>query len=120
MKRCICYLADDFSKVETLPHSSVISSPEGLLNGEQIRNWVGNLKKQDESSIETIAFATTSLYLIRELDLQKVDVLYYYYKSDGTVVSCTSIDDLPIPLEILDRELEQSDRFMRSNTPNLT
>lgn len=101
----ICYLADDFSKV-VLP-SDVIKSPEALMNADQIQMWVYNLRRNP------LKFATTSLYLLRELDLEKIPTTFIYHKEDGDVVSTTSIYDLP-KIEILQRELAQSDKYMKS------
>ena len=99
-----CYLADDFSKI-SLP-DIVIKSPEGLMNASQIFNWIDELKKKPK------AFATTSLFLIRELFLRKANVVYIYIKEDGTYVRSEDIDSLG-QLEILQRELAQSDRYLK-------
>lgn len=103
-----CYLADDFSKVNLPDH--VIKAPETLLNGNQIKEWVNGIRGTDTM------FATTSLYLIRELELQKIDVIYHYYKDDGEMITVEEdVTNLPCEIEILMRELEQSDRYMNDN-----
>lgn len=103
-----CYLADDFSKVN-LP-DNVIKAPETLLNGNQIKEWVNSIRGTDTM------FATTSLYLIRELELQRVDTVYHYYKEDGEMIMVVGeVTDLPCKIEILMRELEQSDRYINDN-----
>jgi hypothetical protein len=102
MTKSICYLSHDFSKTELPPE--VIKCPEFLLNGEQIRSWVSNLK------LEPKVFATTSLYLLRELYIQEVPVTFVNYSVNGVFESddSSSISNI----EILDRDLEQGERYM--------
>ena len=92
------YLSSDFSKV-TLPEQC-ICFPETGLNGEQIREYVCKMQTQ------SLVIATCSLYLLRELELQKIPATYI---NDGVVAN--NCDDVG-SIEILDRELEQADRYM--------
>lgn len=101
MTKSTCYLSDDFSKHD-LP-SDVIICPESLKNGSQIQTWVADLKKHPKN------FATGSLFLLRELELQKSHVLFvnlseHYYEHES--VDCLG------NIEILNRELDQSDRYL--------
>lgn len=102
MKQSICYISNDFSKVDTKDLG--ILSPEGLLNEKQISEWINDLKENPK------IFATTSLYLLRELDLSDVYILYRNI-IDGEIIESYNIDDVG-DLEILDRELHQSDRYL--------
>lgn len=91
------YLSDDFSS-ENLS-DSVVRFPETGLNGQQIREYVKNLSDKE------ISIATCSLYLLRELYLQKIPCLFINGNRQSNDVD--SIGNI----EILDRELEQSDRY---------
>lgn len=97
-----CYLSDDFTK--NPPPSGTILSPEGLLNAGQIAKWCEARKKCP------LTFASTSLYLIRELYLRQVPVTWHCTANDRSYET-QDINDLG-PLECLDRELEQADRYM--------
>lgn len=74
--------------------------PESWKNGKQIQEFVASMKTDPKTII------TGSLYLLRELDMQKVPAIYI---NDG--VESDNIDGLG-NIEILDRELEQSSRYM--------
>jgi len=96
-----CYLSNDFSKEVLFTDSGLIVAPEALLNGVQIRDWVAQLKVKPQ------AFATCSLYLLRELHLQEIHVEYIKLQGGRSF----DINDLD-GIEILERELEQSDRYI--------
>lgn len=102
MNKSTCHLSHDFSKIE-LP-SQVIKCPEFLMNGAQIQDWVSNLRLRPK------IFATTSLYLLRELYLQDVPVTYVNHSNSG-VFESHDISEIS-SIEILDRDLEQSERYM--------
>ena len=99
--RSVCYLSNDFS-VQPLPEGTVIA-PEGLWNGPQIIDWVSTLKDHPD------VFATCSLFLLRELHLQGIPCDFINLGVQDEPVQ--SIEDLG-DVEILDRDLEQSERYM--------
>ncbi len=107
LTRSTCYLADDFSAIH-LP-DFVIKSPEGLMNESQIIKWVKRLKKRPK------IFATTSLFLLRELELQGANVLYVNLRKEGKEKSSSKDVDMIGNIEILDRELRQSDRYLKKD-----
>lgn len=96
--RSTCILSNDFSKI-TL-RADTIRFPETGLNGEQIKQFVTDLKDNPKT------FATCSLFLIRELEIQKIPCLFV---NDGELG--LNVDDVG-SIEILDRSLEQSDRYL--------
>jgi len=114
----VCYLSNDFSQFSF--DSGIILCPEGLKNGEQIKAWVADLKNEPKS------FATCSLFLIRELELQgnvkvvnlNTDTDLYLLNntpvSNNQFAGKTSFDEVG-DIEILQRELEQADRYMNFN-----
>lgn len=91
------YLSNDFSKI-TLPNGCE-RFPETGLNGKQIRDYVKNMKDK--------TIATCSLYLLREIELQKIEAKFI---NEG--IESDSVNDVGA-IEILDRELEQADRYIR-------
>jgi hypothetical protein len=98
----ICFLSDDFSE-ETLPND-VIISPEGLKNARQINEWVKDLKSSPK------VFATTSLFLLRELYIEGADVRYVNLK-DGVQIASDNVEDIG-DIEILDRDSIQSEKYI--------
>lgn len=102
--KSICYLSDDYDKHKASIPVNAIICPEYLKNGQQIKEWVSKLNTRPG------VFVTCSLYLIRELELQKIDVEWVNITDKG-VVSSNSPDNIG-NIEILDRELEQSDRYI--------
>lgn len=106
MDKSICYLSDDFSKVSKDKYKpGTIIAPEALLNGKQIQAWVAKLKDEPKK------FCTTSIYLLREVYLQRIPCIFVMF-IDGQHFKGTDEFDELMPLEILDRELEQADRYM--------
>lgn len=104
MIKSICYLSDDFRKHSfSLPPDTIIC-PESTKNEEQILNWILELKTNPK------IFFTCSLFLIRELEIQKIDVEWVNITEKG-VVSSSDVNDIG-NIEILDRELRQADRYM--------
>lgn len=103
-----CYLSDDFSKVDQHFFENILLCPERLKNASQIQQWVFSLRKIPRM------FATTSLYLLREIYLQQVPCSFINILDGIPQDEVNSIDDIPGKLEILDRELEQSDRYINS------
>jgi len=103
MNRSICYISNDFSKhLAAVPDGAIIA-PEALLTGQQIQEWVSDLAHEPK------LFATCSLYLLRELYLQSIPVVIHNLGVSKLPV--TSIEELT-EIEILDRDLEQSERYM--------
>lgn len=106
MEISICYLSNDFSKFHLLDTTnSIVVAPEALLNGTQIQEWVANRRETP------IKFATNSLYLLREIYLQKVPCQFINIIDGIEQPPVDCIDDIS-ELEILNRELDQSDRYM--------
>ncbi len=103
----ICILSHDFSKVPQEIMRMADICPERLLNADQIKQWVADLRQSPK------VFATNSLYLVRELGLQGVPVTYQNYTDVGLVIS-DDVDGIG-NIEILDRELEQSDRYLNQH-----
>ena len=106
----VCYLMSDYSNQKIFLHDGVIICPESTLNGNQIKDWVLNLKVNPKE------FFTCSLFLIRELELQKINVLWINFNENGKFENL-SIDCIG-NIEILDRELEQSDRYVNHENRN--
>lgn len=104
-----CYLSNDFSQINLSQFSGILIAPEALLSGPQIQIWVANLREEPK------IFATNSLYLLRELDLQHIPTIYINI-IDGKIQPPVENIDCLSNLEILDRELEQSDRLLNINT----
>ena len=104
MTRSTCYLSNDFSQVAGMFSIQTILAPEGLFNGEQIKEWVAKLKTVPK------VFATNSIYLLREIELQEIpcDCINIV---DGKFNPPCSISDLD-NIEILERELKQSDIYL--------
>lgn len=105
MAHSTCYLSDDFSKQE-IP-KDVIICPEMLKNSEAIKEWVDWIK------IHPQKFATCSLFLLRELYIQDVNVYYINITKDG-IKESFNVDDIG-NIEILDRELAQSDVYINKD-----
>ena len=85
---------------------AIILYPENGKSGVEIQRYVENLK--DYSGNVDFHIITDSLYLLRELYLQQLNCTYYNLDT-GLVshdVDCVG------PIHILDRDLEQSDRYM--------
>lgn len=107
----ICYIGFDlmgstkFNEFVKEHDHCVIICPESLRNGKQIIEWVSQLHEEKR------IFATNSLFLLRELYLQEVPVLFRNILEDEAVMESTNIDEIG-KIEILDRELEQSDRYI--------
>jgi hypothetical protein len=108
MEKSICYLSDDFS-VNPLPPNTIIS-PEGLKNAAQINQWVKDLKSAPKT------FATTSLYLLRELYIEGADVRYINLRN-GIQIASDNVEDI-WEIEILDRDLIQSEKYMNLEFTN--
>ena len=107
MNKSICYLSSDYYKYNIYVPPDAIICPELAKNGEQIKMWVSELKTSPQK------FFTTSLYLIRELELQHIDVKWVNIIDSGTFTS-ECVDNIN-DIEVLDRELEQSERYMNHN-----
>lgn len=130
----VCYLTNNFRQWAATPEvnkdilKTIWICPEAQLNGEQIINWVEKLKKSPSK------FYTNSLFLVRELQLQKVDVLFINFNftqnevkdpvtntstwvSNVTITYNADVDSIG-QIELLDRELEQSDRYIKFNDDN--
>lgn len=103
-KYSTCYLTNRYQ----VCGSGILVCPENLLTGKQIQKWVNDLKENPK------IFVTSSLYLLRELYLQEVYVKYINITLDKTYESF-NVDDIG-PIEILDRDLEQSERYMNYHT----
>lgn len=82
--------------------------PESGKNGKQIRSFVFHLMNCPQNII------TSSLYLLREIHLQKIPVIFvnHSFKENKTYVS-ESLDEIG-PIEPLDSDLEQSERYMNT------
>ena len=87
--------------------------PEALLTGKQIQEYIDSLIQDDGLFNENkdIHIATCSLYLLREMDIKNIPATFHNFREDGSEFVGNKIDDVGA-LEILDRELEQSDRYM--------
>ncbi len=99
-----CYISTDFSQCIDLLPNDVIIAPEGLLNGKQMIEWVAALRDNPK------AFATNSLFILRELHMQEIDCKYINFV-DGSVITGDDCDSVGC-LEMLNRELAQSDRYL--------
>ena len=90
--------------------------PENHMSGKQMREFVKNVKPGT-------VIVTGSLYLYREFMMSKRhDVLYYNVRfgeemGAPELQACSNPDEIE-NLEILDRDIEQSQRFMDSKAPN--
>lgn len=84
--------------------NDIVICPESTKNGVQIREWVNNLKQNPR------IFYTNSIYLLRELELQQIPVTYINI-TENLRAESTDINRIG-NIEILDRELEQSDRYI--------
>lgn len=101
-KYSTCYLTNRYQ----VCGQEILICPENLLTGQQIQEWVHDLKENPK------IFVTSSLYLLRELYLQNVHVKYINITLDKTYEGF-DIHNIG-PIEILDRDLEQSERYMEN------
>lgn len=108
----VCCLSDDFERIlvadwakQQRPSWPLLLAPEALKNALQIQLWVAELWESPK------IFATSSIYLVRELYLQAVPVIYFNFRNGVLAEVSEDIDNLG-SLEILDRELEQADRYL--------
>ena len=108
----ICILTDDFFNMSQDIYRKcpdMIICPEFMKNEQQIREWIEYRRSHPST------FVTNSLYLLRELELSDLRVQYRNYTSNGLHVSF-DVNDVGT-IAILQRELEQSDRYLsRNNT----
>jgi hypothetical protein len=106
MNKSIIHIADELTDelVGELPELTLYW-PENGRSGNQIQQYVKGLLKNPEEIF------TNSLYLIREIEMNKLPVLWINHKKDGTTIHSEDVNALG-GIEILDRELEQSDRYI--------
>lgn len=101
--KSVCYVSDDYEKFKHLLPLGVILCPDALKNEKQIIEWILDLEFQPKS------FFTNSLFLVRELFIQRANVRYVNLVEE--IRESDDQDDIGA-IEILDRELRQSDRYM--------
>jgi hypothetical protein len=112
MSKIYIYLADETSILREgryLPPSFThIYYPENGKSARQIKDFVLSLPKNEND----IAIVTDSLYFAREVYLNQIKVVWFNYNFEkGTVQDSECLNDLG-GIAILDRELEQSERYM--------
>jgi hypothetical protein len=107
LEQSIIILADNPLSVicnPTFP-KEVVCFPENGLNAKHIKSFVNDLKRYPKTII------TTSLYLLREIGLQNIDCIYQNFLENGTVLESDNIAEIG-DIEILDRELQQSQEYI--------
>lgn len=106
-KRCVRYL-NKFSQ----SIYQIIHHPENWMNGKELRQYAKEVVKQN--------IYTGSLFLLREFslsqrtDIQYTNVLFEPGNPDPQVFHSKELDTLQ-HIEILDRELEQYDRYVNAS-----
>lgn len=107
------YTSFDFKKTQHLLPEGCVLCPEALLTGKQIQEYVDSLIEDNGLFNENkdIHIATCSLYLLRDMDIKDISAIFHNFREDGSEATGNTIDDVG-SLEILDRELEQADRYI--------
>ena len=107
-----CYLCSDFdifdSEIVNYLAKDGIYWPENGRNATQIKEWVAKLNVSPKS------FTTSSLYLLRELIMQNIPIIYTnlcLVNGVKTIMEDSDINRIG-DIEILDRDLIQSDEYL--------
>lgn len=113
-KKIFIYLADKTSEIIAgrymHPRFAHLHYPENGKSESEIQKFVANLAITENN----LAIVTDSLFLIREIYLQKIPVHWFSFEFEtgtGFVRDSENLDDIG-NIAILDRDLRQSERYM--------
>jgi len=100
-----------FGKKPAESKHMVFLYPENGRSADEISNFVRFLAGFRTAAFDTHV-VTDSLYVLREIYLAKVPVTWHNYNFENDTVKVSNdVDDIGA-IHILDRDLEQSDRYM--------
>lgn len=99
------YLSEDFELVKSKLPADCIMFPENGKNAKQIQEFIQGLSNE--------SVFTGSLYLVREFYLSKKEITWHNLDAASGEFSVSNNVDNVGRIELLERELEQSDRYMQ-------
>ena len=106
-------------KLFNLIQGQLIAFPENSLHKRNTKSFIDKLRSRKirrETEPDDLTVVTNSLFVLREIMLSKIDAEYICVTQNGKDIKIErsfDIDDIK-NIEVLDMDLEQSERYMNA------